>query len=236
MSSNIFVTLMTVCVLDCDRLIRHFTWFWYAFGHFECNLSIFGFGKNAIKIISHILLLFLLVYHSYSLQIHRWWLHFSNKICSIRERANEIVSNKGSWISLLMKFMTQKIGMIVFRLFRCDYFKLHPFTNNAIRSLQFNFETLSVKKAIKTTEKIIDKTVDVKIINKTRHWPLYVETHTFFTQLRSNRYWLIDMPMKIRTKTQKTKTKSHSLNSMFPHRLNTNTGTTECSMESQSAN
>lgn len=43
----------------------------------------------------------------------------------------EFSQTKGSCISLLREFMIQKIGIIVFRLFRCDYFKLHPCKNNA---------------------------------------------------------------------------------------------------------
>lgn len=84
---------------------------------------------------------------------------------------------------------------------------------------------LSVTTTIRKTAKIDKKTAVGKII-KRRHWPLCVLGQTegllviffFIMQLRTNRYWLIDMPINMNEKAENTEY-SHRLHSKFPHRL-----------------
>lgn len=67
-----------------------------------------------------------------------------------------------------------------------------------------------------SNKRAIQRSCCSKIIKMRRHCPLCV---VFIAQLRSNRYWLIDTPIKMRAKINKKKTESHIHSIVkFPHR------------------
>lgn len=137
--------------------------------------------------------------------------------------------------------MIQKIGIIVFRLFRCDYYELHPCKNNANaycaallkRTIITITAVIGSEKEEKTTEKIAfmkerqikNKSIKLllkkKKIIKRRRWPSLCAG--LIAQLPSNMCVLANRYANKQNceqqKREREKTHSRPLHSMFPHRL-----------------